>query len=156
MLLMLHYFLFTVIELTETPEYVQLLSDEMLNGKLYKTAKIEPTSAPAPAPPENNMQLKVSYQTEEDSIETHVMLSNDGCTYTVPQYDDSSRSASSLSSQLSIANTSMAWMKMQKNADFQEFATSWTAQFWIILVRMMRQIARNRQGGSNYSLISEN
>ncbi|CAH0584125.1 unnamed protein product [Chrysodeixis includens] len=130
-----------IIELTENPEIITHLSKEIMNGKLYKSSKLE--DAPPQAAP-NQMQLKISYQTD-DFQETEIILSNEKCTYKVPNYEGSSASVSSLSSQLSNGNSSMAWMKMQKS-DTPGYATTYCEQFTILLKRMMTQIIRNRQG----------
>ncbi|KAJ8713344.1 hypothetical protein PYW07_013714 [Mythimna separata] len=130
-----------IIELTETPEFVTMLSKEIMNGQLYKSAKLE---QPAIEPNTNQMQLKISYQTD-DANETEIILSNEKCTYKVPKFEGSSASVSSLSSQLSNGNSSMAWMKMQKS-DSSEYSTTFCEQFSILLARMMKQIFRNKQG----------
>ncbi|XP_035444891.1 ATP-binding cassette sub-family G member 1 [Spodoptera frugiperda] len=130
-----------IIEITETPEYITILSKEIMNGKLYKSAKLD---QPAIEPNANQMQLKISYQTD-DANETEIILSNEKCTYKVTKYDGSSASVSSSSSQLSNGNSSMAWMKMQKS-DTMEFSTTYCEQFCILLKRMLTQIFRNKQG----------
>lgn len=112
-----------------------------MNGKLYKSAKLD---QPAVEPNTNQMQLKISYQSD-DANETEIILSNEKCTYKVTKYDGSSASVSSSSSQLSNGNSSMAWMKMQKS-DTMEFSTTYCEQFCILLKRMLTQIFRNKQG----------
>lgn len=111
-----------------------------MNGKVYKSSKLDQT----PIEPSNQIELKISYQTD-DSNETEIILSNEKCTYKVPKYDGSSASVSSLSSQLSNGNSSMAWMKMQQTG-YTEYATTYCEQFSILLQRMIKQILRNRTG----------
>lgn len=128
-----------IIELTEKPDHINVLCAEIMNGKLYKSAKVESTSAPI-----NNIELKICYQTEEDAPETEIMLTNEKCTYKVQGYEQSG-SVSSSSSQISQENSSMAWMKVQ-TGDRRGYATTYSEQFSILLCRMMIQISRNRQG----------
>lgn len=137
----------TVIEVTENINNTKLLSQEILNGQIYKFAKSQRTSETM-----NNMQVKICYQTQEDSQETQIMLSNEHCTYTVQAYDNLRASMSSLSSQLSQGNSSSAWMKVQKSTDALAYATSYCEQFSVLLKRMLLQISRNKQGNlsSNY------
>ena len=119
-----------------------MLSEEIMNGKLFKSAKLDqPPSEPTNT---NQMQLKISYQTD-DANETEIILSNEKCTYKVPKFEGSSVSISSLSSQLSNGNSSMAWMKMQKS-DSSEYSATYCEQFSILLARMMKQILRNKSG----------
>lgn len=118
-----------------------MLSKEIMNGQLFKSAKLD---QPPSEPNANQMQLKISYQTD-DANETEIILSNEKCTYKVPKFEGSSASVSSLSSHLSNGNSSVAWMKMQKS-DSPEYSTTYCEQFSILLVRMMKQILRNKQG----------
>lgn len=115
----------------------------MLNGKLYKSAKLDNT----PNEPMNSMELKICYQIEDDAPETEIMLTNEKCTYKVPQYNKASDS-SSLSSQDSQlnSNSSMAWMKVHKSTERCGYPTTFFEQFRILLCRMLLQISRNRQG----------
>ncbi|GBP74157.1 ATP-binding cassette sub-family G member 1 [Eumeta japonica] len=55
-----------IIELTENNENVQIMCEKMLNGKLYKSAKIEVPAVRS----DNIMELKVCYQIEDDAPET--------------------------------------------------------------------------------------
>nr|ASS36030.1 ABCG4 [Samia ricini] len=131
-----------IIEVTESLENIKLLSQEILNGKIYKSAKLEQSTEPI-----NNMQLKICYQSEEDSQETHIMLPNEHYTYTSPEYDHlKTSSVSSFSSHLSQMNSSSAWMKVQNSSDTLAYTTSYLEQFSILLKRMLLQISRNRQG----------
>lgn len=131
-----------VIELTEDPNAITLLSNEILNGKVYKSAKLDNT----PGEPVNStMQLKICYQKEDNDIETEIVLSNENCTYKIPQYQESS-SLSSLSSQASQVNSSSAWMKVQMSSDSCGYPTTFFEQFSTLLFRMTKQISRNRQG----------
>ncbi|KAH9644149.1 hypothetical protein HF086_010364 [Spodoptera exigua] len=139
-----------IIEITETPEYITLLSKEIMNGKLFKSAKLD---QPAIETNANQMQLKISYQTD-DANETEIILSNEKCTYKVTKYDGSSASVSSSSSQLSNGNSSMAWMKMQKS-DTMEFSTTYCEQFCILLKRMLTQIFRNKQDPQEVKLVKK-
>ncbi|KAM3966141.1 ATP-binding cassette sub-family G member 1 [Aphomia sociella] len=128
-----------IIELTENPEYIDILSEIMMNGKLYKSAKLE-TSEPATIP------LKICYQSEDEVAEREIMLTNEKCTYKVPEYTGEG-SLSSSSSQISNrVSSSMAWMKVQKTNNCGAYATTYCEQFSILLCRMMTQIVRNRQG----------
>ncbi|XP_075978659.1 ATP-binding cassette sub-family G member 1 [Anticarsia gemmatalis] len=131
-----------IIEVTEHPEYITSLSEEMMNGKLYKSAKVD--EAPKD-PATNQLDLKISYQ-NNDSQETEIILSNETCTYKVAKYEDSSASVSSLSSQLSNGNSSMEWMKMQKSSETSDYSTTFCEQFLILLQRMLKQILRNKPG----------
>lgn len=130
-----------IIELTENPEYVQLLSQEILNGKIYKSAKLE-----SPPPKPSDMELKITYVNEEEVGETHVMLSDNGCTYKIAECNETSGSSSSLASQMTDLNSGQEWMKIQKGVDDCGYATSWGLQFRILLCRMLLQIFRNKQG----------
>ncbi|XP_023936390.2 ATP-binding cassette sub-family G member 1 [Bicyclus anynana] len=127
-----------IIEVTESSQNIQLLCDEILNGKMYKSAKFDTV----PSEPINNMHLKVCYQTEDESGETEIVLSNEKCTYQVKQYNEVSNSTTSLS-QMSRDDSSLAWMKIQKTTC--RYPTTFFQQFSILLVRMMVQISRNRQ-----------
>ncbi|XP_063363293.1 ATP-binding cassette sub-family G member 4 [Cydia amplana] len=127
-----------IIEVTENPENITLLCEEILNGQLYKSSKLEQTE------PVNNMELKICYQTEE-AQETEIMLSNEKCLYKVPKYNGST-SSSSLTSQVSQINSSMDWMKVQDQSDSCGYPTSFLQQFYTLLCRMLTQISRNRQG----------
>ncbi|XP_028178023.1 ATP-binding cassette sub-family G member 4 [Ostrinia furnacalis] len=129
-----------IIELTENPVNIDTLSEEIMNGKIYKSAKVESTAAE----PINNLELKICYQMEDDAPETEIMLSNEKCTYKVPTYKETD-SLSSASSQISQVNSSMAWMKVQ-TSDSCAYATTYCEQFSILLCRMLKQIFRNRQG----------
>lgn len=142
-------FIFPVIEISENTNTVDLLSNEILNGKLYKTTKLE--EAPSELKPTNHMQLKICYQTDENDIETEIMLTNEKCSYKVPQYKENCESHSSLSSQLSQVNSSMAWMKVQISTDSCGYPTTFCEQFSILLCRMIKQISRNRQGENLYT-----
>lgn len=119
---------------------INTLCQEMMNGKIYKSAKVESSSAE----PINTLELKICYQAEDDAPETEIMLSNEKCTYKVAQYKETD-SISSRSSQISQENSSMAWMKVQ-TSDTSAYATTYCEQFSILLCRMMIQISRNRQG----------
>lgn len=131
-----------IIELTENPATVKLLSQEILNGKIYKTSKID-QNCTEPLP---QMQLKVCYQAEDNAPETEIMLTNEKCVYKVQSYSNTA-SMCSLSSQLSGINNSSAWMKIQKPSDYDiSYSTSYFDQFSILLKRMLLQISRNRQG----------
>lgn len=130
-----------IIELTETPEFINLLSKEIMNGKVYKSVKLDQEQA---APNTTQMQLKISYETE-DANETEIILSNEKCSYKVQKYEGSSGSVSSLSSQLSNGNSSIAWMRMQK-PDAKKYSATFFEQFSILLQRMLTQIFRNRPG----------
>lgn len=99
------------------------------------------------------MQLKICYQTDENDIETEIMLTNEKCSYKVPQYKENCESHSSLSSQLSQVNSSMAWMKVQISTDSCGYPTTFCEQFSILLCRMIKQISRNRQGEDLYTSI---
>lgn len=127
--------------MTEHPEYIKLLSEEMMNGKLYKSAKLD--EAPK-EPIHNQMELKICYE-NPDAQETQIILSNQKCSYKAPKYDGSSTSVSSSSSHLSNGDSSMEWMKVQKSYT-SEYATTYCEQFLILLQRMMKQIFRNTQG----------
>ncbi|CAB3259678.1 unnamed protein product [Arctia plantaginis] len=130
-----------IIEMTEHPEYIKLLSEEIMNGKVYKSAKLNET----PKEPINNqMELKVCYE-NPDAQETQIILSNQECSYKASKYDGSSTSVSSSSSHLSNGDSSMAWMKVQKS-NTSEYATTYCEQFFILLQRMTKQIFRNKQG----------
>ncbi|KAL0822709.1 hypothetical protein ABMA28_004728 [Loxostege sticticalis] len=129
-----------IIELTENPVNIDVLSEEIMNGKIYKSAKVESTAEPV----QNNLELKICYQVEDDAPETEIMLSNEKCTYKVPTYKETD-SLSSASSQISQVNSSMAWMKVQ-TSDTCSYATTYCEQFSILLCRMLKQIFRNRQG----------
>lgn len=133
-----------VMEISENSNVIDLLSNEILNGKIYKTAKLD--DAPTEPVPTNNIQLKLCYQTDDNDIETEIMLTNEKCTYKVTEYKDNSESRSSLSSQISQVNSSMAWMKVQISTDSCGYPTSFCEQFSILLCRMIKQISRNRQG----------
>ncbi|KAL4713588.1 hypothetical protein ACJJTC_005073 [Scirpophaga incertulas] len=126
-----------IIELTESLDNIDLLCGEMMNGKVYKSAKIE-----KPSEPVNDIELKICYQAEENAAETEIMLTNEKCTYKVPVYKETD-SVSTLST-LSQGNSSMAWMKVQ-TSDSCTYATTYFEQFTILLCRMMIQISRNRQ-----------
>lgn len=128
--------------MTENPEIINLLSEDMLNGKLFKTSKVEST----PCEPTNEIELKICYQTEDNALETEVMLTNETCTYKVPQYGEGSGSSSSLSSRASQINSSLAWMKVQSSDSCYGYPTTYFEQFSILLCRMLKQIFRNRQG----------
>ncbi|XP_073947451.1 ATP-binding cassette sub-family G member 1 isoform X2 [Choristoneura fumiferana] len=128
-----------IIEVTEHPENITKLSEEMLNGRLYKTSKLEQQTEPT-----NNMELKICYHTD-DAGETEVMLTNENCLYKVPKYE-ASTSTSSLSSRMTQMNSSMAWMKVQKQTDSCGYPTTFFEQFSILLCRMLKQISRNRTG----------
>lgn len=130
-----------IIELTEHPDNILLLSKEIMNGKVYKAAKVDVTPK---EPIANEIELKISYQTS-DLQETEIIVANEACTYKVPKYEGSNVSLSSLSSQLSKSNSSMTWMRMQKITQ-SEYATTQCEQFLILLQRMMKQIVRNKQG----------
>lgn len=119
---------------------IDVLSEEIMNGKIYKSAKVESTAEPV----QNNLELKICYQVEDDAPETEIMLSNEKCTYKVPTYKETD-SLSSASSQISQVNSSMAWMKVQ-TSDTCSYATTYCEQFSILLCRMLKQIFRNRQG----------
>ncbi|CAH0398650.1 unnamed protein product [Chilo suppressalis] len=127
-----------IIELTENPDNINILCEEIMNGKLYKSAKIETATEPL-----DNIELKICYKTEDDAPETEIMLSNGKCTYKVPRYKETD-SVSTTSSEASNGNSSMAWMKIQ--SDSCTYSTSYCQQFYILLRRMMIQISRNRQG----------
>ncbi|XP_037302867.1 ATP-binding cassette sub-family G member 1 isoform X2 [Manduca sexta] len=131
-----------IIEITENLENIKLLSQEIQHGKLYKSAKLEHSSAE----PVNHMELKLCYQTDGDTQETEIMLTNENCTYKVQQYNNPSTSVSSLSSHLSRMDSSMTWMKVQKSSDSLAYATTNCQQFLVLLKRMLLQISRNRQG----------
>ncbi|XP_059053888.1 ATP-binding cassette sub-family G member 1 [Achroia grisella] len=130
-----------IIELTENPECIDMLSQEMMNGKLYKSAKLEVS----PNEPPSTIELKVCYQSEDELAETEIMLTNEKCTYKVPGYEGNG-SVSSSSSQISQMNSSMAWMKVQETNSSGGYATTYCEQFSILLCRMMIQIFRNKQG----------
>ncbi|KOB74240.1 ATP-binding cassette sub-family G member 1, partial [Operophtera brumata] len=134
-----------IIEISEDTDIVEKLSNEILNGKLYKTTKLD--EAPSKPTPTNNMPLKVSYQPDENDTETEIMLTNEKCSYKVPRCKENSESHSSLSSQSSQVNTSGAWMKVQINSTNSfGYSTTFCEQFSILLCRMIKQISRNRQG----------
>lgn len=137
-------FIFTVIELTENQEHIARLSEEIMNGKLYKSAKVD--DVPKEPVQSNQMELKISFQSA-DSRETEIIVSNEKCSYKVPKFEQRSASVSSLSSQLSNGNSSMAWMKMQKS-DTSEYSSTYCEQFSILLQRMLKQKFRNTQGRS--------
>ena len=130
---------FPVIEVTESPHNINMLCNEMLNGMVYKSAKMESTVNE----PLNNLELKICYQIEDESGETQILLSNDKCTYKVKQSNEASNSTLSLS-QISQDDSSLAWMKMQDNVN--QYPTTYFEQFTILLCRMLLQISRNRQG----------
>lgn len=119
---------------------IDTLCEEVMNGKLYKSAKVESSSTE----PINDIELKICYQAEDDAPETEIMLSNEKCSYKVAGYKETD-SMSSRSSQISQVNSSMAWMKVQ-TSDNCAYATTYCEQFSILLCRMMIQISRNRQG----------
>lgn len=127
--------------MTENPENIIKLSEEILNGRVYKTSKLPLEQQTEPT---NNMELKLCYQTD-DAGETEVMLTNEKCLYKVPKYEGST-SNSSLSSQMSQINSPMAWMKVQKQTDSCGYPTTYFEQFSILLCRMLKQISRNRTG----------
>lgn len=136
------YLFFPVIELTENQDTINFLCQEMLNGKIYKSAKLEDT----PNEPMNSMELKICYQIEDDAPETEIMLSNEKCTYKVQQYNEISDSSSLSSQESQTINSSMAWMKVQKSSECCGYPTTYCEQFRILLCRMLLQISRNRQG----------
>lgn len=127
-----------IIEVTETPQNINMLCDEMLNGRVYKSAKADT----AVNEPLSNLELKICYQIEDESGETQILLSNDKCTYKVKQSNEASSSTLSLS-QISQDDSSLAWMKMQDNVN--RYPTTYFEQFTILLCRMLLQISRNRQ-----------
>ncbi|OWR43521.1 putative ABC transporter [Danaus plexippus plexippus] len=129
-----------IIEVTENPENVNIMCNETLNGKIYKSSKLE--NITTTSEPMNNMQLKICYQTEDESGETEIVLSNEKCTYKVQQYNEPSNSTISLS-RMSTDDSSLAWMKVQKSTS--RFPTTYFQQFSILLCRMLLQISRNRQ-----------
>ncbi|CAK1550583.1 unnamed protein product [Leptosia nina] len=125
-----------IIELTETQEYIQMLSQEILNGTLYKSTKIDASSEP----PASTMQLKICYQTDDNVAETEIVLSTDKCTY-MKEY--TAASSTTLASKMS-KDSSVAWMKMQK-VETRGYPTTYFQQFAVLLTRMLLQISRNRQ-----------
>ncbi|CAH2237109.1 jg24448 [Pararge aegeria aegeria] len=127
-----------IIEVTENSQNITMLCDEILNGKMYKSAKFDTV----PSEPINNMHLKVCYQIEDESGETEIVLSNEKCTYQVKQYNEVSNSTTSLD-QMSRDDSSLAWMKIQKSTC--RYPTTNFQQFSILLVRMLVQISRNHQ-----------
>ncbi|XP_037974252.2 ATP-binding cassette sub-family G member 4 [Plutella xylostella] len=131
-----------IIEMTEAPENIAALSEKILNGKIYKTAK-KLQEIEAPSEPTKNMELKICYPIEED-VENQIMLTNEKCTYKVAQYAEGSGSSSSLSSQ-SEMNSSLAWMRV-KSSESCGYPTTYCQQFSILLCRMIKQIFRNKQG----------
>ncbi|XP_068618206.1 ATP-binding cassette subfamily G member 4 [Battus philenor] len=128
-----------VMEVTENPQNINLLCEQIHNGRLYKSSKLEnPTIEPI-----NNLELKICYQAKDEAGETEIVLSNEKCTYNVNQYDVKD-SMTSLSTQVSIDNSTLAWMKVQ-NTDQGKYPTTYFEQFSILLRRMLKQISRNRQ-----------
>ncbi|XP_013190739.1 ATP-binding cassette sub-family G member 1 [Amyelois transitella] len=135
-----------IIELTENPAIIDVLCEEMMNGKLYKSAKLDaPLAVAETSQVTSAMGLKICYQSEVDSAEKEIMLTNENCTYKVPEYQGNG-SLSSSSSQISQGNSSLAWMKIHKTEDSGSYATTYCQQFSILLCRMVLQIFRNRQG----------
>ncbi|XP_022129072.1 ATP-binding cassette sub-family G member 1 [Pieris rapae] len=126
-----------IIELTESPECIQVLTEEILNGSLYKSTKIESTNLE----PVNTMQLKICYQTDDNVGETEIVLSTDKCTFNMQEY--TAASSTTLASKIS-KDSSVAWMKMQK-VESKGYPTTFSQQFIILLTRMLLQISRNRQ-----------
>lgn len=135
-----------IIELTENPNNITVLTEKIKNGKESKSSRVDKANEDNNVEPLNNLELKICYQTEDNAQETEIMLTNEKCTYKVSQYNDRSASISSLSSQMSQVNSSMAWMKVQKSTELRSYATSPCEQFSILLKRMIKQISRNRQG----------
>ncbi|CAG5025148.1 unnamed protein product [Parnassius apollo] len=129
-----------IIEITENPQNINMLCEEIQNGKLYKSSKLEVP----PIEPINNLELKICYQTEDEAGETQIVLSNEQCMYKGNQYDGVRSSLTSLSSQVSKDNSSSAWMKVKKS-DAKMYPTTYFEQFSILLRRMIKQISRNRQ-----------
>ncbi|KAJ0178424.1 hypothetical protein K1T71_006247 [Dendrolimus kikuchii] len=132
-----------IIELTEKPDNITLLSEQIRNGRDVKSSKMK--SNENVSEPSNHMDLKVCYQADGVQ-ETEIMLTNEGCTYRVPQYNNTNASSSSLSSQVSQVNSSLAWMKVQKSTESCSYAISAFEQFSVLLKRMIKQISRNRLG----------
>ncbi|XP_050680943.1 ATP-binding cassette sub-family G member 1 [Leptidea sinapis] len=128
-----------IIELTENPQTIQILSEEALNGKIYRSSKIDSSVHE----PMNNMQLKICYQTDNDVVETEIVVSNERCSYKVKDYTAVSTSSTTLASKISQEDTSVAWMKVNKA--LSRYPTSYFDQFSIILCRMLLQISRNKQ-----------
>ncbi|XP_047534711.1 ATP-binding cassette sub-family G member 1 [Vanessa atalanta] len=127
-----------IIEVTENPHNTKMLCDEILNGRIYKSTKMDTTINE----PINNMQLKICYQIEDESGETEIVLSNDKCTFKVKQLNEISNSTTSLD-QISRDDSSLAWMKIQEST--HQYPTTYFQQFSILLRRMLLQISRNRQ-----------
>lgn len=132
--------------MTEDPHNIKMLCDEMLNGRISKSAKVDST----PIEPVNNLQLKICYQIEDEAGETEIVLSNEKCTYTVKQLNEISNSTMSLS-QISRDDASLAWMKMQNTTN--QYPTTYFEQFRILLCRMLLQISRNRQGKATSNIL---
>ncbi|KPI91739.1 ATP-binding cassette sub-family G member 4 [Papilio xuthus] len=128
-----------IIEVTENPQNIIMLSEQIHNGKLYKSSKLDIP----PIEASNNLELKICYQAEDETSETEIVLSNQKCTYKVNQYEVRN-SMTSLSSQVSRDNSSLAWMKIQKSEQGR-YPTTCFEQFFILLRRMLKQISRNRQ-----------
>lgn len=124
--------------MTENHECIQMLSEEILNGSLYKSTKTDSSNQE----PVSNMQLKICYQTEGNVNETAIVLSTDKCTYNVKEY--TAASSTTLASKIS-KDSSIAWMKMQK-VERKGYSTTYFEQFVILLTRMLLQISRNRPG----------
>ncbi|XP_045495514.1 ATP-binding cassette sub-family G member 1 [Colias croceus] len=131
-----------IIELTEHQQYIKVLSEEILNGTMYKSAKIDSTTHE----PVNNMQLKICYQADDNLMETELVVSNEKCSFNMKEYTAVAVSTSSttLASKMSREDSSIAWMKMQKT-EARGYPTTYFEQFTILLTRMLLQISRNRQ-----------
>ncbi|CAK1586360.1 unnamed protein product [Parnassius mnemosyne] len=129
-----------IIEITENPQNINMLCEEIENGKLYKSSKFDVP----PIEPINNLELKICYQAGDEPEETQIVLSNEQCIYKGNQYDGVRNSLTSLSSQVSKGNSSLAWMRVQKS-DPKLYPTTYFEQFSILLRRMIIQISRNRQ-----------
>lgn len=127
-----------IIEVTENPENVTMLSNEILNGRVYKSNEID-TNINVPI---DNIPLKICYQIEDESGETEIVLSNEKCTFKVKQRNEISNSTTSMD-QISRDNSSWEWMKIQEATS--RYPTTYFQQFSILLRRMLLQISRNRQ-----------
>ncbi|CAH2091355.1 unnamed protein product [Euphydryas editha] len=131
-----------IIEVTENPQNITMLSDEMLNGRMYKSNKMDATINEPINVPIDNIPLKICYQIEDESGETEIVLSNEKCTFKVKQLNESSNSTTSMD-QISRDNSSLEWMKIQEST--KQYPTTYFQQFSILLRRMLLQISRNRQ-----------
>ncbi|XP_072947730.1 ATP-binding cassette sub-family G member 1 [Epargyreus clarus] len=126
-----------IIEVTENPDNISLLCENVLNGKLYKSTKLDSSNEPV-----NSMPLKITYQIEDELGEREIVLSNENCLYQVKC--ERSQSSVSLASQISKDN-SLTWMKVQNSSGGCGYPTTYFEQFRILLCRMLVQISRNRQ-----------